>query len=259
MTQMADVPAVLILSFSTPDLSSAVPTLPSSIFSTGTALLSSHTTTLTSSRALFFFSFTTPNLLLTSSAFTWTQRTVDEYWRRYFWRAVLLLSDQQCWVTLTTVGDSWCTLLTSSLEWLREWLLHDLTCGTPLHLTGDLLSYLALLGDVPKQPADRTLGSFYGALPGDLFIGPPFGDLPLQPASSLRPVALWAGLPTCGEALLSQFLHHPLCWNPCQAKTCCTSWTGLMWCLAAVTALISPKAEQVVFFRNNRLSMCIFF
>ena len=212
MSQVAVVPAVLsLVSFSTPALSSIVTTLLSSSVSlTAPAVPSSHTTTLASSRVLFSSSRTSSDLLLTSSIRTRTQRTAAESWCGRFWGAVLLLGDLPRWVTLTTAGDSRRTLL-SPLDRLRERLLRDLTRGTPLHLTGDLLGDLALLGDVPRQPADGTLGSLRGALPGDLLMGSLHGDLPLQPADRLRPVSIRAGLPTDGEALLPRCLLHPHC------------------------------------------------
>ena len=55
------------------------------------------------------------------------------------------------------------------------------------------------------------MGSLHGALPGVLLMGPPLGDLPLQPANSLRPVSIQAGLPTDGEALLPRCLLCPCC------------------------------------------------
>ena len=226
MSQVAVVPAVLsLVSFSTPALSSIVTTLPSSSVSlTAPAEPSSHTTTLVSSRVLFPSSRTSSDWLLTSSIHTRTQRTAPESWCGRFWGAVLLLGDLPCWVTLTTAGDSRRTLL-SPLDRLRELLLRDLTRGTPLHLTGDLLlGDLALLGDVPRQPADRTLcslhgalpgdllmGSLHGALPGDLLMGSLHGDLPLRPADHLRPVSTRAGLRTDGETLLPRCLLRPRC------------------------------------------------
>ena len=226
ISQVAVVPAVLsLVSFSTPALSSTVTTLLSSSVSlTAPAEPSSHTTTLASSRVLFPSSRTSSDWLLTSSIRTRTQRTAAESWCGHFWGAVLLLGDLPRWVTLTTAGDSRRTLL-SPLDQLRERLLRDLTRGTPLHLTGDLLlGDLALIGDVPRQPADRTLcslhealpgdllmGSLHGALPGDLLMGSLHRDLPLRPADRLRPVSIRAGLPTDGEALPPRCLLHPRC------------------------------------------------
>ena len=197
MSQMADVPDVLsLLSFSTPALSSTITTLlSSSILSMATAILSAYITSLTSSRVLFPSPVANSNWLLTSPYIdTWTQCTVAKSWRRPFWGAILL-SDLPCWVTLTTTGDSRHTLLPSPLKWLGELHLCDLTYGTPLLLTGNLLGDLALLGDVPHQPDNCTMGSSHGAFPGDLLMGPPLGDLPLQPADSLCPVSLLAVLP----------------------------------------------------------------
>ena len=225
MSQVAVVPAVLsLVSFSTPALSSTVTTLLSSSVSlTAPAEPSSHTTTLASSRVLFPSSRTSSDWLLTSSIRFRTQRTAAESWCRRFWGAVLLLGDLPRWVTLTTAGDCRRTLL-SPLDWLWEWLLRDLTRGTPLHLTGDLLGELALLGGVPRQPADRTLcslhgalpgdllmGSLHGALPGDLLMGSLHGDLPLRPADRFRPVSIRAGLPTDGEALPPRCLLRSRC------------------------------------------------
>ena len=89
-------------------------------------------------------------LLISHSIHTRTQNSEAESWCMPFWGAVLH-GDLPSWVTLTTVGDSRRTLLLSQLEQLREQLLHDLTHGTPLLLTRDLLGDLALLGDVPTN------------------------------------------------------------------------------------------------------------
>ena len=212
MSRMAVVPAVLSpVSFLTPALSSTITTLlSSSVFSMAPAIPSSHTTILTSSRVLFPSSRTTSDWLLTSSIHTRTQRTAAESWRRHFWGA-FLLGNLPCWVTLTTAGDSRHTLLLSPLDRLRERLLRDLTHGTRLLLTGDLLGDLAFLGDVPRQPVNHTLGSLHRALPGDVLMRPPLGDIPLQPAASLWPVSLLAGLPTDGKALLPRCLFCPRC------------------------------------------------